>query len=135
MMRSSRAVSVLFVAIVGLTLVGCVSDPGYSDLDRKATSEDALPSTLPGYASDGMDVDSARLVGTYDGVELYLARGKVIGVCLLTYGSDQSWLGACGGSGLTTSNDDYEIRIVETNTDKHPGWTKVGENLLAREKK
>jgi hypothetical protein len=99
---------------LGLALAACATGPSYSDLDRVATPDDAWPIDLPAYASDGLDVESVRLVGHDGTTALYLATDTMAdqSVCLLVYPGSGNWVVGCGGDGMTVgggSNSRYTV--------------------------
>jgi hypothetical protein len=102
--RVLLASAMAFTASIALS--ACTSDDAYSDMRGEATDEDAWPSSLPAYASDGLDVDSARLVGQDDGSSVYLVKSdQPLGqLCLLIYPDDENWVVGCSGSGLRVGN-------------------------------
>lgn len=96
---------VLAAMVAAVVLSGCSSGSGYADLSPEATSRDAWPSDLPEYSMDSVDEKTSRLVGKYEGSELYLARSidPKDEVCLLAYTDGSDWVVGCGPSGLRVS--------------------------------
>lgn len=90
--------SSLAAVMVLLTLSACAGGPQYSDLARKATADDAWPSSLPDHAATDLDPESSRLVGRDGKTALYLAAATepAGGACILVYPNDQEWFVSCG---------------------------------------
>ena len=64
-----RVARTVVVAVAGLTLVaGCVGESGYSQLERAASSKDALPSAISHELAKTHVTRSARLAATSDGI-------------------------------------------------------------------
>jgi hypothetical protein len=98
----------------------------------KAGSLDALPQSLPAYASSDLKVESVRYVGTARKIKFFLARGRTSGVCLVAYESESSWVGACSKAELSASFDENEIKVVYTSRPDQSGWQRVGHNVLLK---
>jgi hypothetical protein len=113
-------------------LTGCTPSTDFSDLGGKAGTLDALPESLPAYASSDLKVESVRYVGTARKIKFFLASGLNSGVCLVAYKSESSWVGACGGSELGVSFDGNEMRVVPTSRPDQSGWQRVGHNVLLK---
>lgn len=120
------------VAVVVLSLMGCSTADGYSDLLREPSAEDAIPTNLPDYALDGFDLDSVRFVRAVDDTRLYLARGRDLPVCLLAYRGAADFQAACGSEMTTMQSASFEFMIVKDGTPNREGWTKAGENILVK---
>ncbi|MFV0373958.1 hypothetical protein [Microbacterium sp.] len=93
-------VAVIAVVAGSITLVGCgFSGPSYADLQRDAQPADVLPTDI--VAAGGIDSESARLVGEYEGTRVWLSRGSSEGsVCLVIEprGADADVACAAAGS-------------------------------------
>jgi len=122
------------VAAAAFTLIGCSTGDGYSDLRRAPSASDAVPSALADQALDGFDLDSVRFVRSVEGTRLYLARGRDLPVCLLAYRGAAEWQGACGSEMTTMKSANFEVMIVTDSMPTRDGWTKVGENILIKDR-
>jgi hypothetical protein len=117
-----------------LCLGGCVTGPGYSDLDRERTSKDVLPADLPGYADDGMVAGTLRAVGERNGIRYFVANGKTTAACVLAYRSANDWWEGCGGSKLVLTHESALTMLVADGV--HPGgegWHPVSTNVFVRD--
>ncbi len=106
-------------AVLALSACGAEAHP-YSDLGGEATRQDALPASLPEYASRDLDIESSRYVGDDDGTRLWLARGAEEGtVCLVIVSAAEEWFVACGGEAgpMTTGG---VVGSYTVHADHHP---------------
>ena len=134
MANKSAFVKMAAVAAAAFTLIGCSAADGYSDLRRAPSAADAVPSALPDQALDGFDLDSVRFVRAVDDTRLYLARGRDHPVCLLAYRGAAEWQGACGSEMTTMKSANFEVMIVKDGMPTRDGSTKVGENILIKDR-
>ena len=123
----------LAVSATVFTLMGCSPADGFSDLNRTASAEDAIPSGLPDYALDDFDIDSLRFVSAVDDTRLYLARGREYPVCLLVYRTASDWLGGCGSNMTTMKSPGFEVMVVQDGMPNRAGWSKASENLRIKD--
>ncbi|WP_430593225.1 hypothetical protein [Humidisolicoccus flavus] len=73
------------------------SDVTYADLDIAPTDSKPLPSALPADSLEEADRDSARWVGEFKGIDLWLMEGTgEVTVCLLAFPEDGAWFAGCG---------------------------------------
>ncbi|MEI3849253.1 MULTISPECIES: hypothetical protein [unclassified Microbacterium] len=94
---------IAFLILTGATIVlaGCASGgSSYSDLDREPESSDALPAVIA-EGNDQIEPETARLLGEYDGVTLWLIRGVENSdlICLGAMAAEDDWSVSCGGEG------------------------------------
>jgi len=98
-MISRRGITLALALILFVALTGCsfaVFAP--SALDRPATPDDSLPSSMieplqAEQAEDAIvaDVDTSRLIGTWSGVDVYLMKASTKDYyCALVYEDDDS---------------------------------------------
>ena len=83
---------------LALALSGCIGvGSGFAVLDRDAEPEDVLPSGLPDFSDEDVEPSSSRFVGEHDGDQLYLAKSKDGGICLLVAPENpRDWVMGCG---------------------------------------
>jgi hypothetical protein len=112
---------------LGLALAACATGPSYSDLDRVATADDTWPIDLPAHASDGVDVESVRLVGHDGTTALYLAADTMAdySVCLLIYPGGGNWVVGCGGDGMVVGGGSNSYYTV------HSDGERAGSNVIS----
>ena len=92
-----------FLALAGgtLMLAGCAwGGPSYAVLDQAPQPSDELPQSIVD-GSDQIDPETARLLGEYDGVTLWLIRGVATSnmICLGAQATDDDWSVSCGSEG------------------------------------
>lgn len=83
------------LALSALALSGCAASTSFSDLTSERSAADDLPE-LPGSAlEETVDVGSARHVGSYRSVDLWLMKNARDGACLLVYPDEVTWSLSC----------------------------------------
>jgi len=68
--------------------------------DRPATEQDALPVNLPSYALENAIPEQSRLIGAYEGRQVFLSPGiSPAALCVFVWRPDNEndWVSACGG--------------------------------------
>lgn len=131
-----RALPAALLVAAAAMLTACAASPGLADLERPATEADRLPD-VPAYTDDSeRDVeiveDSSRLVGEYDGVQLWLTRTVSGGACLLTYPNEQDWVSGCtDGPPLLVSGPAGTFIVIEDGGSPPENAVPVSENVFA----
>lgn len=95
--RTIALVTAIAVAAIGVSVPvalggGGKPDPTFKVLKRAEKAHDRLPAKTHGGPLGAIDPDSARLVGTVDGHDVYMAPGPDDSVCLLDR-DEQGYLG------------------------------------------
>ncbi|WP_156784783.1 hypothetical protein [Microbacterium sp. BH-3-3-3] len=129
--RFARAAVVVSIATIALT--GCSAGAAsYAILDRAPQPSDDTPASLPDYASENMDLSTARYVGEHDGTKLWLGEGKDTStVCLLAYPDDESWLIGCGSEGEVDGTEVGRFRFQPDGDPAPEGGTEISANVFA----
>jgi hypothetical protein len=118
MMSSSSRRRILAAIALGLAaacLGGCaIFGASYSDLRKDAESRVALPESVR--SDSGLDTDTARYVGDYEGTQVWLSRGSVDddGICIILAPTDEPASVACDvvGSQLSASHRPARYYVV-----------------------
>ena len=83
---------------------------------------------------EDIDEDTARFVGSYDGVDFWLARAETPDtVCLVVYPDDPNWVAACGGEGggLGVGGLSGDYLVLPDGSPTPEDATKLAENLYS----
>ena len=122
-----RSILIISLAIVSLSLTGCVPS-AYPAFDRPASEKDTLPSEIGEIEIEGVDVDSARYAGTYDGFDIFILRAGT-GYCIAVAAGKYS-SAACGGGVLTMSAARlFEVQLVPEPARDGDGFVAISENI------
>lgn len=132
------------VGIAGLLLTGCSGQAGLKALQRDATPEDALPSSIT--LSEDVNRDSSRLLATKDGVRYFAVQSDdARTTCVAVVPPDENdWHVGCGetrNSGeiinVSSAKGPYSTILLgdESDTGKiESGWIKVSDNVLVSDR-
>ncbi|KFF60600.1 hypothetical protein JF66_03200 [Cryobacterium sp. MLB-32] len=99
-------------------------------LATERDSGDSLPDSA---ATDGLDMESSRLVGAVDGVEYFVAAYHTTGACIVMVTGSGMVGSSCGDNPNTLAGGTSLTghAMVYQSTDEIPkGWEKVGDFLI-----
>jgi hypothetical protein len=134
-MSLRRIISVTLVTLsLSIAAAGCSSPvPSYGDLDREPTTDHPLPADISDDRLEGVDRDSIRWVGRYNGTDLWLAAGENnYDACLVTYTDSTNGLVACGGGLMqSTTSAGLEFAVVPDGNPAPAGFEAVSQNVFA----
>ncbi|MGG7509146.1 hypothetical protein [Plantibacter sp. YIM 135249] len=120
--------TMLAAGVLAAGLAGCtIGQAHYADLDRAATAEDVLPAFVERSDDAAFAEESVRLIGTFEGVDVFLAQGDDEPVCLILVQPVAKWILSCSGGSVGT---DQVTAKTTSHGDPEPGWTLLGSNVL-----
>lgn len=129
-----RALAALLLAVAATALAACSAGSGLSDLDRDAQERDQLPAgfSFPELEQSEIITDSARMVGTHEGGQVWLAR-TTDGLCIGLYADGASDRWACsGGTPMTMGMPGAHYTVVADADVPPEGATAISENVFVR---
>lgn len=103
--------------------------------ERAQNVADALPTSLPDYATNQLDLTTSRFVGDYDGSAIYVVQSSDDApFCVLIYPKSPptDWVMGCGdGIPLTvTAPGGLSVKLLPRNQ-APDGWTPLDANVSA----
>jgi hypothetical protein len=142
--RRPRRIAALCVALVTASaLAGCAFTNGEAlpTLERERTASDVLPPALASQldinGTGGVDPDTVRLAGEYEGADIYISRGNDDReVCLVIFVEADNWGSSCNISRdfVLSTQGAYSVRLTFDGVvpeDDGP-WVALTDDVLAR---
>ena len=123
------------LCVAGITLSGCVAEDPLTQirafLATERDSRDALPDNA---ATDGLDMDSSRLVGERDGIKYFVAAYNTSGACIFMVDETSGTAGsACGDSPnllMSVVTNTGGVKVYKSTDEIPEGWTQLGDFLI-----
>lgn len=133
-----------FIAVAGiasLLLTGCSGQAGLNALQRDATPEDSLPSSIT--LSEDVNRDSSRLLATKDGVRYFAVQSddaRTTCVAVVPSDEENDWHVGCGETRnygeiikVSSAKGPYSTILLGDDSDTgniESGWIKIADNVL-----